>query len=315
MESGFPLFPDSASTISGSVDALYFFLLAVSGVMSILIFAFIFYFAVRYRERPQHRIATAIEGNLRLEIVWTIFPLVVAMIMFVWGAAVFIGNSRVPDGALEIHVVGKQWMWKVQHPDGRREINELHVPIGQPIRLIMASEDVIHSFFIPAFRVKQDVIPGRYTTMWFEATRAGRYHLFCAEYCGTQHSGMVGSVVVLEPREYEQWLAGASGEASPDNGARLFEQFNCVDCHSDGQNPRGPSLSGAFGSEVRLQDGRTVLFDEAYFRESVLNPNAKIVAGFMPVMPTFQGQIGEEQLMRLMTYVRSLPSEKQENPQ
>jgi cytochrome c oxidase subunit 2 len=312
MQSGFPLFPESASTISGSVDALYFFLVGVSGTMSILIFICIFYFAVRYRERPEHRTAATIEGNLRLEIAWTVFPLAVAMIMFTWGAAVFIGNSRVPDGALEIYVVGKQWMWKIQHPDGRREINELHVPTGQPVRLIMASEDVIHSFYIPAFRVKQDVLPGRYSSMWFEATKPGRYHLFCAEYCGTQHSGMVGAIVVLEPRDYEQWLAGASGQAGPDDGARLFEQYNCRDCHLRDGNPRGPALAGAFGKQVQLQDGRTVTFDEAYFRESVLNPNAKVVAGYMPIMPTFQGQIGEEQLLRLLSYVKSLSAANQE---
>jgi cytochrome c oxidase subunit 2 len=212
---------------------------------------------------------------------------------------------------MDIYVVGRQWMWKIQHPGGRREINELHVPVGQPVKLTMASQDVIHSFYIPAFRVKQDVVPGVYSRMWFEATRTGEYHLFCAEYCGTEHSAMIGRVVVMEPRDFERWLSGVD-EASPvESGERLFTEFNCVDCHATGQRQRGPQLGGLYGTEVALADGSRALFDESYIRESILDPNAKVAAGFSPVMPTYRGQISEEQIIDLIMYIRSLtPQER-----
>ncbi len=208
---------------------------------------------------------------------------------------------------MEIFVVGKQWMWKVQHPGGQREINELHVPVGRPVKLIMGSEDVLHSYYIPAFRVKADVIPGRYNTLWFQATTPGRYHLFCAEYCGTQHSGMIGEIIAMEPAAYQEWVSGGRAEDSPvAAGAKLFQDLACVSCHQAESQGRGPSLVNVFGHEVELQGGAKVLADEAYIRESILQPQAKIVAGYQPLMPTFQGLVTEEQLLQLIAYVKSL---------
>jgi len=245
--------------------------------------------------------------SLALEIAWTIIPLGLGLVMFAWGAQVYFNQARPPAETLDIYVVGKQWMWKFQHLDGRREINELHVPVGRAVRLTGTSEDVIHSFFVPAFRLKADVIPGRYTTLWFNATKAGSYHLFCAEYCGTKHSGMVGTVVVMEPNEYQAWLAGGGGEGSlASQGQKLFQDLACITCHrADGQG-RGPALEGVFGSRVSLNSGQVVVADEAYLRESILSPSAKIAAGFQPLMPTFQGLVSEEQLLALIEYVKSL---------
>jgi cytochrome c oxidase subunit 2 len=308
MFTNFPLFPESASIQAGQVDGVYFFLVAVSAFFSVLIAALVVIFAVRYRRRHADEIGTAIHGSLVLELAWTFIPLGIAMMMFVWGAKVFFDLYRQPAGAMDIFVVGKQWMWKVQHMDGQREINQLHVPVGRPVRLIMGSEDVIHSYYIPAFRVKSDVIPGRYTTMWFQATKPGTYHLFCAEYCGTRHSGMVGQIIAMEPDEFQTWLGGgaATGESPVEAGAKLFQDLACVTCHAEGAGARGPVLTNVFGNPVKLQDGSTVVADEAYVRESIVNPQAKIVAGFQPIMPPFQGLVTEEQLLQLIAYVRSL---------
>jgi len=215
--------------------------------------------------------------------------------------------KRSPANTIDIYVVGKQWMWKIQHPEGKREINELHIPIGQPVQLTMASEDVIHSFYIPAFRTKKDVVPGRYTTLWFEANKLGEYHLFCAEYCGTQHSTMIGKVTVMEPDAYQNWLSGGiGGETMVQAGERQFQQLGCHTCHKEVSGGRGPSLVGVYGKPVQLDNGGTVTADEAYVRESILNPQAKIVHGFKPIMPTFQGQINEETLIQILTYIQSL---------
>ncbi len=309
MWTDFPLFPEKASTIAAGVDHLYFFLVAVAALFSIGIFVTLFFFALRYRRRKEGETAVPIHGSTPLEIVWSAIPLVIVMMMFGWGASLYFRNSRAPEGAIEIYVVGKQWMWKLQHPEGQREINELHVPVGRPVRLIMTSQDVIHSFYIPAFRIKNDVLPNRYSTAWFQATRTGEYHLFCAEYCGTQHSGMVGRVVVMEPAEYEQWLSGGPvGESLSVAGERLFRRLGCTNCHSPEARgrTRGPLLAGLFGKPVPLQDGKIVTADEAYIRESILNPRAKIVAGYAPEMPTFQGQVTEENLLELIAYIKSL---------
>jgi cytochrome c oxidase subunit 2 len=229
------------------------------------------------------------------------------MVMFGWGSLLFLRNARTPPGSFEIYVVAKQWMWKIQHPEGLREINELHVPTGMPVRLVMTSEDVIHSFYVPAFRVKQDVLPGRYTSMWFQPTRAGKYHLFCAEYCGNQHSAMGGWVYVMEPAEYEKWLSGGStGESMATTGQGLFERLGCSSCHRSEGGGRGPSLEGLLGKKVQLDSGQAVVADESYIRESILNPRAKIVGGYQPLMPTFQGQVSEEQLLQLVAYLKSL---------
>ena len=308
-------FPDQASTIAPRVDGLYFYLIGISVFFSLLIFVTVAYFAVKYRRRrddepppPQMR------DDLRLEIAWIVVPLVLVMIAFFWGANVYYAMARPPQDALEIFVVGRQWMWKFQHPDGQREINELHVPLGRPVKLTLASEDVIHSFFIPAFRVKHDVVPGYYTTLWFEATRTGRFHLFCTEYCGTQHAGMVGEVVVLEPDQYEAWLGGAFAGAGlaavpqgsvTDAGQRLFQDLGCHTCHMQDRQGIGPMLAGVFGKTQQLQNGQSVKVDENYVRESILNPQAKIVAGFQPVMPPYQGRVNEEQIMSLIAYIKA----------
>jgi cytochrome c oxidase subunit II len=289
------------------VDALYFFLILVSGFFAFLIAATVVAFAVKFRRRSEDERPQAILGSLILELTWTLIPLGIVMVIFVWSARLFFSMQRVPPGAMEVYVVGKRWMWKAQHMTGQREINELHVPVGVPVKLTLASEDVIHSFFIPAFRVKKDAIPGRYTTMWFEATRPGRYHLFCAEYCGTKHSGMVGWVVAMEPAAFQAWLSGGSGESSPvAAGQRLFQDLGCVTCHRPDSAGRGPRLEGLFGYPVRLADGATLVADEGYVRESILNPAGRLVAGYQPIMPTYQGIVSEEGLMQLVAYIQSL---------
>ena len=306
MFDNFPLWPVRASTTAGSVDALYIFLVLLSAFMSVAIFIMITIFALRYRRRAG-REAEQIDGSNVLEFTWSIVPLAIFMVIFVWGARIFFLERTPPRGAAEIYVVAKQWMWKLQHEEGQREINELHVPVGRDVRMIMTSQDVIHSFYVPAFRIKQDVIPGRYTTAWFRATRPGTYHLFCAEYCGTQHSGMIGQVVVMEPAQYQAWLTGGAASGSmAANGQSMFLQLGCNTCRRFDTQGRGPDLVGLFGNKVQLEDGRTIAADENYIRESILNPSAKLVSGFKPIMPVFQGLVSEEQLTALVAYVKSL---------
>ncbi len=307
MKQTFPLFPEQASSIAPQVDALYFYLIAVSVFFSLLIAGAILYFAIKYRRRSESELPHGVEGSLKLEIAWSVIPLLISLTFFFWGASVFFAINRPPNDAIEVSVVGKQWMWKFQHADGQREINELHVPVGRAVRLSMASEDVIHSFYVPAFRLKRDVLPGRIATLWFEATKPGRYHLFCAEYCGTKHSGMIGWLEVMEPTAFQAWLAGGSGsESLASAGAKLFQQHACNTCHRPDSLARGPNLEGLYGNPVSLANGRKVVADESYIRESIVAPNAKLVAGFQPLMPTFQGLISEEGLLQLVAYVRSL---------
>lgn len=298
-----------------NVDALYYFLVTVSAFFAILIAILVIYFAVKYRRRSDDERPQPVAGSIKLELAWTIIPLGIAMVMFFWGAALFFALSRPPEGAMEIYAVGKQWMWKFQHLDGQSEINELHVPVGRPVRLTMASEDVIHSFFVPAFRVKSDVLPGRLTTAWFEATRPGRYHLFCAEYCGTKHSGMIGWVIAMDPVEYQAWLGGGAATGSlADAGQRLFQQHACNTCHRPDSLARGPNLEGLFGKPVNLAAGQTVIADESYLRESIVAPNAKLVEGFQPLMPTYQGLISEEGILQLIAYIKSLSKPQAASP-
>jgi len=307
---GLPFFPVQASEQAAQVDGIYFFMVAITAFFSLLIAILIVVFAIKFRRRNDDEIGVAIHGSLALELLWTFIPLGIAMVMFAWGAKVFFDLYRPPAGAMEIFVVGKQWMWKAQHADGQREINELHVPIGRPVKLIMGSEDVIHSYYIPAFRVKADVIPGRYNSLWFTATKPGRYHLFCAEYCGTKHSGMIGWITAMEPADYQAWLAGGPATASPvAAGEKLFNDLACNTCHQSGPQGRAPVLAGLFGKQVELQGGATVVMDESYIRESIVNPQAKVVQGYQPIMPTFQGLVTEEQLLQLIAYVRSLGSQ------
>jgi cytochrome c oxidase subunit II len=315
MDSSFQLLPEQASTTAARLDHLTIYLLIVATIFSVMIFALIFFFAIKYRRRSEHQRVVEVKGALALEITWTVVPFLLMMVMFVWGASVFIEMSRPPDDAMNLYVVGKQWMWKTQHLEGQREINELHVPLGRPVRLTMTSEDVIHSFYMPAFRVKFDVIPGRYTTAWFNPTKPGKYHLFCAEYCGTLHSGMIGWIYVMEPAEYERWLAGGSGsESLASSGEKLFEYLACANCHRTDKPGRCPNLVGLFGSPVQLTTNETVTADEAYIRESILNPGAKIVAGYQNIMPTFQGLVTEEEVLQLIEYVKSLAKPQQGSP-
>jgi cytochrome c oxidase subunit 2 len=312
MSPSFPLLPERASAIAGEVDALFFFIVAVTIVFTVGISLALVFFAVRYRRRSDADRPAEIHGSLLLEITWTAIPLLIVVVMFVWGARVFFHMNRPPDDAMTVSVVGKRWMWKLQHPTGQREINELHVPKGRAVKLVITSEDTIHSFFVPAFRIKKDAVPGRYNVAWFRATKAGRYHLFCAEYCGTEHSKMIGRVVVLEPEEYQTWLAGGPPPESPVvAGEKLFTELNCITCHRSDSAGRGPVLQGIFGRPVKLASGDTVVADEAYVRESIVNPAARVVAGYQPVMPTYQGLVSEEQLIALVAYIESLqvPSE------
>jgi len=305
MFDNFPLWPERASTAAGNVDALFIFLLIVSGLMTALIFTAVVYFSARYRRR-RGVLAEQIEGSTPLELTWSIIPLFVFLAIFAWGAVVYFKSRTPPRDATEVYVVAKQWMWKLEHAEGQREINELHVPVGRDVKLIMTSQDVIHSFFVPAFRMKQDVLPGRYTVAWFRATKPGTYHLFCTQYCGTQHSGMIGSIIVQEPAQYEAWMSGGSTGPLSATGEKIFAELGCVTCHRTDSQGRGPNLMGVFGKPVQLEDGRIVTADENYIRESILEPGAKIVKGFKPVMPTFQGLVSEEQLNALVAYVKSL---------
>ncbi|HUP58909.1 MAG TPA: cytochrome c oxidase subunit II [Thermoanaerobaculia bacterium] len=302
----FPLFPEAASDVAKYVDGLYLSLVAICGAVSLLIWIVIFYFAIKYRRRPDNQLAQEQEPPALLEATWIIVPTIIFIGIFIAGAWVFFRIQRVPANALEVYATGRQWMWKFQHPSGQREINTLHVPVGRPVKITMASEDVIHSLWFPAFRVKNDVLPNRYRTMWFTATKTGRFHIFCAEYCGTQHSGMIGWVVVMEPTEYQRWLAGGTEGSLASQGEILFQKYACNTCHTSTAGARGPVLAGVYGKQRVLTDGRSVVADDNYIRESILNPAAKIVAGFQPVMPAFQGQVSEEDLIRLLAYLKAL---------
>ena len=314
MGENFPLWPTGASAISGQTDALMLFLLALTGFITVIIFITIFVFAIRYR-KERNPVATDIHGSNILEITWSILPLGIFMIMFVWGAFIYLREFRPPANAMEIFGVGKQWMWKFEHPEGQREIDELHVPLGRDVMMTLISQDVIHDLFIPAFRVKTDVLPGRYTTLWFRATKPGRYHLFCSQYCGTMHSGMIGEVVVMEPATYAAWLAGGNAEGSlASTGQKMFQQLGCSNCHRFDTQGRGPNLVGVYGKPVLLDDGRTVVADDNYLRESILSPGAKVVAGFRPIMPSFNGILNEEQLLSVVSYIKSISQPEQREP-
>jgi cytochrome c oxidase subunit II len=302
----FPLWPDQASTVAGHVDALYIFLLLVTAFFTAIIVAMVVGFCIKYR-KGKNPVATQIEGSVALELFWTVVPLAIAMMIFVWGAVLYFRLQRAPQQALDVYVVGKQWMWKMQHPSGPREINQLHIPVHTPVRLTMISQDVIHSFYVPEFRTKMDVLPGRYTYTWFEANKTGTFHIFCAEYCGTKHSGMIGEVVVMEPVQYQVWLSGGSeGGNLASGGEKLFTSLGCITCHSGQAGARGPVLAGIYGKQQKLSNGTAVTVDDNYIRNSILNPQLQIVQGFEPIMPTFSGQVSEESLVQLIAYIKSL---------
>jgi len=302
------LFPAEASTIAPWMDALYFFLLGMTLTGLFLVGVLVFGFSIRYR-KEKNPIATQIEGSTLLEATWTIIPLAIFLLTFVWGALLYFRIYDPPANAMNIYIVGKQWMWKAEHPGGQHEINSLHVPTGRPIQLTMISVDVFHSFSIPDFRVKREVIPGRYTTVWFNATTPGTYHIFCTQYCGTQHSGMIGEVTVLTPDDYQKWLAqSTSGMSLAQNGERLFASMGCNACHSGNAAARGPNLAGVYGTKLTLTDGSQVQVNDAFLRDSILNPSQHVTAGFAPIMPTYQGQISEDGLIDLVEYIKNMQS-------
>lgn len=304
-----PLQPPAASSIAESVDHLYMFLTGITAFFSILIFSIIFYFMVKYRRRSEDEIPPETHTSMVLELTWTIIPSLICVVLFVWASALYVRNARPPAASTEIFVIGKQWMWHLQHPEGPREINELHVPVGEPIKLTMTSQDVIHDFYIPAFRIKKDVLPGRYTSIWFQATETGTYHLFCGQYCGTNHAEMIGWVYVMSPTDYSAWLAGGeANESMAQQGEALFDHYTCGYCHNPNGTGQGPSLVGRYGKAEKLANGQMRVVDEGLIREALLQPNSVILPNFPPIMPTFKGQFTEEQILDLIAYVKSLGS-------
>ena len=310
----FHLFPPEASSTAQQVDWIYFALTALTFLICAIVFLPIIFFAIKYRTG-----STADRSNPRVESIliesgWTIVPLVIFIGLFGWGAIVYFQIERPPRDALQVQVVGKQWMWKLQHAEGKSEINELHLPVGRAVTLTMTSQDVIHSFFVPAFRVKQDVVPGRYTSEWFKPTQPGEYHIFCAQYCGTHHSGMIGRVVVMEPIDYEQWLStGQSTESIALAGERLFRERGCSGCHSLNSKFHAPLLEGVFGKPAPLEGGDIVTADERYMRDSILLPGKEIAKGYQNIMPTYTGQFSEEEIMQLIAYLKSIGNQNPPN--
>ncbi|HTR81739.1 MAG TPA: cytochrome c oxidase subunit II [Bacteroidota bacterium] len=303
----FPLFPVEASQQARQIDELYVALVIIASIFTAIIFVCLAYFAVRYRKGSRANREMRHPENLKLEIAWTVIPLIISAGIYVWSAKLFFDLHVAPKNAIEIYVVAKQWMWKIEHPEGNREINALHIPVGIPVKLVMTSQDVIHSFYVPAFRVKQDVLPDRYTTEWFLPTKVGTYHLFCAEYCGTGHASMIGTVYVMDQADYQQWLAGKSGEVPlATSGEDLFQHFACSTCHQLNDMGRGPSLYGLFGSMVRLQNGQRVIADQSYIRNSIYDPGDQVVAGYRAIMPTFRKQIDPDQMAALIEYIKTL---------
>ena len=299
-----PLLPETASTFAAQVDPLFWFLTIFVSIFCVGITAVFIFLGLKYRQEPGRK-SVHVE-NMALELTWTVIPAIIAIGIFAWGSVIYFDYAQIPKDTYDVSVVGKQWMWKLQHPNGRREVNALTVPVGQPVKLTMTSQDVLHDFYVPAFRVKQDVIPARYTTMWFEATKVGEYPLYCAEYCGTEHSTMGGTVTVLSQADFSAWLGGETGMTPVESGQALFQQMGCATCHAAGDASRGPALEGKFGTQETMTDGSTVDIDEEYLRESILNAGAKVVAGYAPLMPNFGNQLSEEDVTHLIAYIKSL---------
>ncbi|MEX1024849.1 MAG: cytochrome c oxidase subunit II [Planctomycetota bacterium] len=306
MQQDLSFFPEAASRGAHQVDALTWWLVGMGTFFATLVALLVIVLSIYFR-RSKGKMPVPIEGSIPLEVMWTVIPLIVVLFTYTWGAKVFVDVRTQRTEGMRFFVTGKQWMWKLQHPTGHREINRLHVPKGQTILLELTSEDVIHDFFVPAFRVKTDVVPGMYTTLWFEPTKVGNYHLFCAEYCGTKHSAMIGTVTVMEPADYQVWLSGQPAGLRPvEAGALLFENLRCDTCHAAGAGQRGPALEGRFGGAAQLEGGRTVDFDAEYVRSSILEPNAEVAEGFDRLMPSYRGQVTEEQISHLIAYIASL---------
>ena len=308
-EAGFRWQPEQASSIAPRVDALFDFLLLVSSVIAGGVCLFIVVFAFKYRRGSRADRSNAPIRNWKLEATWIGIPILLSLFTFVWAARLFFDEFNAPAGAININVIGKQWFWEMQHPEGPREMDELHIPVGVPVKLTLTSEDVIHDFFVPAFRVKQDALPGRMTTAWFTATKAGKYHLFCAQYCGTQHSNMGGWVYAMEPAAYERWMSHVQPQPSlAEAGAKLYIQFSCTGCHGSHAAVRAPSLDGIYGKAVPLADGSLVVADDRYMYDSIVLPGAQVVAGYQNIMPSYQGALTQAQLLQLVAYLRSLGS-------
>jgi cytochrome c oxidase subunit 2 len=306
MNTDFQLLPEQASTMAPRVDALFWFVVAVCGFFTVLIAVLLMFFAVRYRRKTEDYFPRPVVGSRVLEVTWSVVPLVLLLGMFAWGATIYLDVFRPPDNCLEVYVIGKQWMWQLQHPGGQRETNMLHIPVGRPVKLIMTSEDVLHDFYVPAFRVKMDAVPGKYTYSWFEATKPGSYHLFCALYCGTDHSRMIGKVIAMEPAEYEEWLGQKADRSLALQGRQLFLKLQCVTCHTGRSDARAPVLEGLYRRRVQLEGGGSVIADESYLRESILYPARKVVAGWRPIMPSFKEQVSEDDLIRLIAFLKGL---------
>ncbi len=304
-------FPEQASAIAARVDGLAFFMLAGSAVIIVLVVAAIAYSAIRYRRRSDSEFPEPENSRWPALFALSVIPFGFAMIAFRWGAGIYRDESRPPGDAIQIYAVAKQWMWKLQHMEGQREINELHVPVGRAVKITMTSEDVIHSFFTPAFRTRQDIVPGRYSTTWFTATKPGKYRLVCSEYCGMNHSEMTGWIYAMEPKDYKLWLAGGPKGTLIEEGKKLFEDLACIKCHKEDGSGRCPALRGLFGQTILLTGGATVEADEAYIRESIVDPAAKVVDGYQPFMPVFKDKVTEDQLVALIAYIKSLPRKPQ----
>ncbi|HVT28973.1 MAG TPA: cytochrome c oxidase subunit II [Lacipirellulaceae bacterium] len=301
------IWTNAASTTGHRVDLLFFVLAGICGGVGLLVAVLLIYFCVRYR-RKSGDVGNPPEvyQSKLLEWFWTLTPLGIFAVFFAWGGQVYYDAYSAPENATPIYVVAKQWMWKFQHPEGQREIDTLHVPVGKPIKLLLISEDVIHSFFVPAFRIHMDVLPERYTSVWFKATTPGEYHLFCSQYCGTNHAGMVGRVIVMGAAEYQRWLNSSAEGSLALRGRQVFLQYRCVSCHSADSNARAPVLENLFGKAVPLTNGSIVRADDAYIRNSILHPSAQIVEGWRDIMPPFEGQISEEQVLALIGFIKSL---------
>ncbi|HZS85647.1 MAG TPA: cytochrome c oxidase subunit II [Stellaceae bacterium] len=303
-----PFWPDTASNTAVTVNTLAIGLFAVSAFICLVVYALILLFAFRYRRGGSADRSHRVKKSWHWEIGWTSATLIAFLVLFVWGAGAYLWLYQPPANAGdEIYVVGKQWMWKVEHPGGQREIDALHVPLGRPIRLVLTSQDVIHSFFIPDFRIKHDVLPGQYETMWFTATKKGEFRIECTQFCGTQHAEMGGWVTVMDPADYQRWLNDQGAE--PDlarQGEALFRQLGCSGCHGANSTVHAPSLAGIYGKPVQLEGGRSEIVDDRYIHDCIMLPRTERVAGYPPIMPTFAGQIGEEDVLKLVAYIKSL---------
>ncbi|MFN5289640.1 MAG: cytochrome c oxidase subunit II [Planctomycetia bacterium] len=310
----FKWLPDQASTVAPQVDALFMFIVAVTVGITALVCFLTILFVVMFKRKSDDHIPKPLHGNVPLEIFWTVIPVGICLVMFAWGVKVYSNIVVPPADAMDIYVVGRQWMWKIQHPEGQREINTLHVPIGRAVKLTITSEDVLHCFSIPAFRVKQDAVPGRYTSMWFNATKAGIYQLYCSEYCGTEHSRMIGKVVVMEEADYQKWLSEGAESGLALQGRKLFTKLQCITCHTGNAEAKAPNLEGIYRRHIPIShmdgkkapDGTKVFADDKYLRESILYPNAKVAAGWESIMPSYQGEVTEEELLQVIGYIKSL---------